>query len=53
MNGNLEENTANPVNSYFDLHVAGLGYLNRVREVKPPRGKAFLAASIAALRGPA
>ena len=36
---------------YFDLHVTGLGYLNRVREVKVPRGKPFLAASIAALHG--
>ena len=37
--------------SYFDLHVTGLGYLNRVREVNPPRGKPFLAASIGALHG--
>jgi hypothetical protein len=42
---------ANTPSSYFDLHVTGLGYLNRVREVKVSRGKPFLAASIAALHG--
>jgi hypothetical protein len=42
---------ANTPSNYFDLHVTGLGYLNRVREVKVPRGKPFLAASIAALHG--
>jgi len=38
--------------SYFDLHITGLGYLNRVREVKPKKGDAFLACDIAALNGP-
>ena len=23
--------------SYFDLHITGLGYLNRIREVKPKK----------------
>lgn len=41
--------------SFFDLHITGLGYLNRIREVKPAKGKkgdAFLACDIAALSGP-
>lgn len=38
--------------SYFDLHITGLGYLNRIREVKPRKGDAFLACDIAALNGP-
>jgi hypothetical protein len=41
---------------YFDLHLSGLGYLSRVREVNPAghgRAKArpFLACSIAAFHG--
>lgn len=38
--------------SFFDLHITGLGYLNRIREVKPRKGDAFLACDIAALNGP-
>lgn len=38
--------------TYFDLHTQGLGYLNRVREIHPKRGKAFLACTLAALSGP-
>ena len=38
--------------SYFDLHITGLGYLNRIREVQPRKGDAFLAGDIAALNGP-
>ena len=52
MSNSPEENTAKLTDHYYDLHVTGLGYLNRVREVKPQRGKAFLAASIGALHGP-
>ena len=37
--------------SYFNLHVEGVGYLNRVRTVKPKKGQEFLACSIAAMRG--
>lgn len=37
---------------YFNLHITGLGYLNRVREVKPRKGDPFLACDIAALNGP-
>jgi len=36
---------------YFDLHTTGVGYLNRVREVKPERGQPFLAVDVAALHG--
>ncbi|MBR9881231.1 MAG: DUF3577 domain-containing protein [Gammaproteobacteria bacterium] len=38
---------------FFDLHITGLGYLNRIRQVKPKRGEAFWACDIAALNGPA
>jgi len=38
--------------SYFDLHITGLGYLNRIREVQLRKGDAFLACDIAALNGP-
>ena len=38
---------------FFDLHVTGLGYLNRAREVSVKRGQPFLAVDIAALHGSA
>ena len=38
---------------YFDLHTTGIGYLNRVREVKPQRTQPFLAVDIFALHGSA
>ena len=38
---------------FFDLHVAGVGYLNRVRTVTPKKGDPFLACSISAMRGSA
>jgi hypothetical protein len=38
---------------YFDLHTTGVGYLNRVRTVKPDRGEHFLAVDISALQGAA
>ena len=44
--------TSSSKKSYFDLHITGLGYLNRIREVKPKKGTAFLACDIAALNGP-
>ncbi|MCD6671814.1 MAG: DUF3577 domain-containing protein [Burkholderiaceae bacterium] len=37
--------------SFFNLHVDGIGYLNRVRTVKPKNGHEFLACTVAALRG--
>ena len=36
---------------YFDLHITGIGYANRVRDVALKRGKSFLAVDISALHG--
>jgi hypothetical protein len=44
--------SASSSKKYFDLHITGIGYVNRVREVKPKRGAPFLACSISALTGP-
>jgi hypothetical protein len=41
----------NGTTNYFDLHVSGLGYVNRVREVQVKRGEPFWACDIAALHG--
>lgn len=38
-------------NDYFDLHITGIGYLNRVRKVNVKRGESFWACDIAALHG--
>ncbi|MDG6897863.1 hypothetical protein A6A19_07725 [Actinobacillus delphinicola] len=38
-------------NSYFNLHINGIGYLNDIRVVQPKKGNAFLACRIAALVG--
>lgn len=38
---------------FFDLHVTGVGYINRIRKVNPKRGNAFWACDISALNGPA
>ncbi len=48
--------TASAQANHFNLHVSGVGYLNRVRWVEPKRnagrrGETFLACSVAALRG--
>lgn len=45
--------TQNETKSFFDLHINGLGYLNRIRQVTPKRGDAFWACDISALNGPA
>ena len=37
--------------SFFNLHVEGVGYLNRVRTVKPKQGQEFLACTVSAMRG--
>ena len=39
--------------AFFDLHVEGVGYLNRVRTVRPKKGQEFLACTISAMRGAA
>ncbi len=47
-----EQSQAMNQSSYFDLHVDGVGYLNRVRTVKPKAGgKGYLACAVAAMRG--
>ena len=45
------ESTDNQETKYFDLHVTGIGYLNRVREVPVKRAQPFLAVDISALHG--
>ena len=39
--------------AFFDLHVEGVGYLNRVRTVRAKKGQEFLACTISAMRGAA
>ncbi|MGH8656604.1 MAG: DUF3577 domain-containing protein [Gammaproteobacteria bacterium] len=39
--------------NFFDLHILGIGYLHRAREVTPKRGGPFLAVEISALHGAA
>ena len=39
--------------AYFNLFVEGVGYLNRVRTVKPRNGDEFLACTVSAMRGSA
>ena len=46
-----EQSQATSQSSFFNLHVEGVGYLNRVRTVKPKKGQEFLACTVAALRG--
>lgn len=36
---------------YFDLHTTGIGYVYRIREVKPKKGNPFWACDVSALRG--
>jgi hypothetical protein len=40
-------------NQFFDLHITGVGYVNRIRKITPKRGDAFWACDISALNGPA
>lgn len=46
----MSESTQNKT-KYFDLHVHGVGYVNRIREVPVKRGDNFWACDIAALHG--
>ncbi|MFZ5533422.1 MAG: DUF3577 domain-containing protein [Pseudomonadota bacterium] len=39
------------MDKYFDLHISGLGYLSRAREVKPKRSTPFLAVDVTAIHG--
>jgi hypothetical protein len=47
------QNQSQVSSSFFDLHVEGVGYLNRVRSVKPKNGPEFMACTVSALRGSA
>jgi hypothetical protein len=38
-------------NKYFDLHIQGIGYLSRAREIKPKRSTPFLAVDVTAIHG--
>ncbi|MBE0614147.1 MAG: DUF3577 domain-containing protein [Burkholderiales bacterium] len=46
-----EQSQATSQSSYFNLHVEGVGYLNRVRTVTPKKGQEFLACTVSAMRG--
>jgi uncharacterized protein DUF3577 len=46
-----EQSQASSQSSFFNLHVEGVGYLNRVRTVKPKKGREFLACTVSAMRG--
>jgi hypothetical protein len=52
-NSNQASNQANQDQKYFDLHVSGIGYLYRAREVQVKRGQPFLAVDVSALHGEA
>ena len=47
----MSENNSNQDQKYFDLHVTGIGYLNRIRSVPVKRGTPFFAVDISALHG--
>ena len=47
----MSQNNSSQDDTYFDLHVTGLGYFNRVREVPVKRGSNFFAVDISALHG--
>lgn len=47
----MSEQSQASSSSFFNLYVEGVGYLNRVRTVKPGKGQEFLACTVAALRG--
>ena len=46
-----EHSQATSQSPFFNLHVEGVGYLNRVRTVKPKKGQEFQACNVAAMRG--
>ena len=46
-----EQSQATSQSSFFNLHVEGVGYLNRVRTVKPKKGQEFIACTVSAMRG--
>jgi Protein of unknown function (DUF3577) len=44
-------NTINNTAKFFDLHTRGVGYVNRIREIKVKGASPYLACTIAAIRG--
>ena len=46
-----EQSPATNQSSFFNLHVEGVGYLNRVRTIKPKKGQEFIACTVSAMRG--
>jgi len=47
----MTNSTQNQNTKYYDLHVHGVGYVNRIREVSVKRGEPFWACDISALHG--
>ena len=47
----MSQNNPSQDDNYFNLHLTGLGYLNRVREVPVKRGSNFFAVDISAMHG--
>lgn len=47
----MADSTSKRDSDYFDLHILGIGYLHRAREVSPKRGEPFLAVEVSALHG--
>lgn len=49
----MSDNHPTQDQKYFDLHITGIGYVNRIRSVPVKRGKSFFAVDISALHGSA
>jgi CRISPR/Cas system-associated endoribonuclease Cas2 len=49
----MTTSTQNNAEKYYDLHIHGVGYVNRIREVQVKRGDSFWACDISALHGAA
>ena len=49
----MTTSTENNTQKYYDLHIHGVGYVNRIREVPVRRGDSFWACDISALHGAA
>lgn len=47
----MTAHTSKQDSDYFDLHITGIGYLHRAREIKPQRGEPFLSVEVSALHG--
>jgi hypothetical protein len=44
-------NSTQAETKFFDLHTRGIGYVSRIREVKPRKGDSFTSCTVAALCG--